>query len=311
VLCALGGLPATALASTAAPVTPPPDLVALEQKLGELKLTSLRFTIQTKLSGRHVSREVRQFFELFGLGAQINGEETLSPEAGEVTLTLFGERLTVRVIGSGGWVSFPALAAHDGGRRWIALGPGGLGELFTLEEPAAAPSHPEPLKSTFGQPDYAEAPFTKLEQLLAGARELRELGPGTADGQPVTRFRARLRPAQLEQQEAPPSKQLLRERRRLHLPPPPTPTLTLGVAFAASGMPVRIVLAQTLSGTTTTATVDIPSVNFPLTIEAPAASETITIAELRTIAAEEKARRRARAKAKHRHRKPTAAKSKQ
>jgi hypothetical protein len=297
-LCALACLPATALASTPAPVTLPPDLVALEQKLGELKLTSLRFSVVTKLSGRHVSRETRKFFELFGLGSQITGEETLSPEAGEVTLSLFGQRMTLRVIGSSAWVSFPALIAHDGGRRWIALGPGGLVELFTLEEPAAAPSHPEPLKSTVGQPDYAEPPFTKLEQQLAGARELHELGPGTADGQSVTRFRARLRPAQLEAKK--PSPQLVRLRRRLHLPPPPTPKLTLEVAFAASGMPVRIVLAETLVGTTTTATVDFPAVNFPLTIEPPAAAETISIAELKTIAAEEKARARARTKRRHR-----------
>ena len=82
----------------------------------------------------------------------------------------------------------------------------------------------------------------------------------------------------------------------MRFPPPPKPKVTFEVSFASTGMPVRIVVTEKAPGFTTTATVDFPAVNFPLTIEPPAAAETITVAQLKSLEAKEKRRRAAQRK---------------
>ena len=271
----------------------PPDLVALEKKLGELKLTSLRFSLHTRFTGRGITRGERQILSLLTLGSTIAGEETLAPAAANITLSLFGQPLALRILGNASWLYFRRLAAHDGGRPWLKLGPGGLAELFTVEgKGAPSPAHPKPLKPSIGQPAYAEPPFTKLVQALADAPELQELGPGTADGQAVTTFLATLRPGALGTQAPPhPSRPIRIGHRLLRLPP--EPRITLEVSLAASGMPVRLVLAESLLGVTTAQIIDFPAVNFPLTIAAPAPAETITLAQLRALEKESKRHRHA------------------
>jgi hypothetical protein len=287
------GTPAAAEASTPAPTPLPPDLVTLEQKMAALQITSLRFTVATKITERHPSRDILKLLSLFGLDSKISGEATLVPPAASVTLGFFGQPLTFRIIGTTSYVYIRQLTANDGGRPWVRLGPGGLIELFTLGGGTGAhPPRAAPLPPTLGQPGYAQPPFAKLGSTLAGARAVSELGPAVVDGLPVTRFLAKLRPGQLESARA------LRRRRRIagihvRLLPPPKPKLTLEVSFASSGLPVRIVLTEALPDERITATVDFPAVNFPLTIEPPAATETISIAELKALNAKEKRRRAA------------------
>jgi hypothetical protein len=309
-LCAL--TPAAAGAATPAPApapvpepTPtalPPDLVALEQKMAALQITSLRFTLTTKVIEQHPSREFAKLLQLFGLDSTVVGEETLSPPAANVTLGLFGQPFTFRIIGTTAYLYFRQLGPLDGGRPWIRLGPGGFGELLTVEGGSGAPKpHAAPLSAALGQPDYAQPPFTKLAATLAGATAVSELGPGLVDGGPVTRFVATLRPGQLESRTARRSRRIRRLPRlpAVHVrlpPPPPKPQLTLEVSFANSGMPVQIVLTEKLPGVTTTATVDFPAINFPLTIVAPTAAETISVAEFKALTAKQKRRRAARRK---------------
>jgi hypothetical protein len=97
-----------------------------------------------------------------------------------------------RSVGGTVYVYFGKLAGYDHGRPWVRLGRAGLAELFTVNGHPLRPS----AKTT--EPKLAEPPFAALATSLAGAREVREQGPGTLDGLPVTRFLAILELAQLK-----------------------------------------------------------------------------------------------------------------
>lgn len=249
----------------------PPELVALEQRTSELKLTSLRFTLaqSTSVPGH----EVAKLLKLFGADSTTTGEETLAPPAANVSLDFLGSRLTARTVAGVDYVYVAKLSRLDHGRPWIRLGRGGLGELLTVN------GHSAPIKPgatpQSSVPTLAEPPFAALEKDLAGAREIHAVGPGTADGQPVTSFLAVLEPSQLESGERSPSK------------PPPTPaqlpTTTLEVAFAHSGLPVRTIIRAQDSQLTDTETLEIPAVNFPLVINAPLEARTIGIRAFRRL----------------------------
>ncbi len=136
-----------------------------------------------------------------------------------------------------------------------------------------------------GEPELAEPPFAALAKLLDHAREVRELGPGVVDGQPVTSFLATLEPTQLQRNQRP-----TRRRRRLRRPllQQPPPTVTLEVALAQDGLPVRTVVAAHVTTLrkaeiTTSTIIEIPAINFPLAIEAPPTDQTITVAQLREL----------------------------
>jgi hypothetical protein len=275
----------TALAAEAPPptqTTVPATLQALEQKMGELKITSMRFSAQTSITVPRRERELRRLLQLLGGGStQISGEETLSPPAGNVTITLLGHPLTLRVVGKTVYSYLPALARVDHGRPWVRLGNAGLEELFTVNGKHVF----EPAKTTepqIGEPSLAEPPFVGLQKELAGAREVRELGVGTLYGQPVTSFLAVLEPEQLK------GKLLASASRRL--PSRQPPTATLEVSLTQNGLPLRTVITEHDAGVTTSVTLDIPAINFPLAIEAPPAAQTIGVARLRVLERRERRR---------------------
>jgi hypothetical protein len=271
VVCAALVVPAWAVAQT--PPSLPPNLQALEQKMGELKVTSLRFSEKTAISVPHSEAKILGFLKLL-LGGGISGEETTSPPAGNVVLSLFGHPLTLREVGSTTYFYLRALGSKDHGRPWVKLGPGGLAELITVNgKHVKAKTIAEP---KIGEPALAEPPFEGLRKALAGAQEVRELGPGTLYGQPVTSFLAVLEPEQLKREH-------LASAARLGLPAPQSPTATLEVSLAQNGLPVRTVVTEHHQGTVISATVEIPAVNFPLVIEPPPASQTITIQKLRKL----------------------------
>jgi hypothetical protein len=93
---------------------------------------------------------------------------------------------------------------------------------------------------------------------LSTAQEVRELGTGTLYSQPVTSFLAVLAPEQLEHEH-------LASAAQLQLPQPPTATME--VSFAENGLPVRTVITEHSGETVISATLDIPAINFPLTID--------------------------------------------
>jgi len=270
-MCASLAMPAWAPAQT--PASIPPSLQMLEQKMGELKVTSLRFSEKTSVTVPHSEGKILGLLKLL-LGGGISGEETTSPPAGNVVLSLFGHPLTFREVGSTTYFYLRALASKDHGRPWVKLGPGGLAELITVNgKHVKAPKIAEP---KIGEPALAEPPFEGLRKALDGAKEVRELGTGTLYGQPVTSFLAVLEPEQLKREH-------LASVARLEAPAPPPPTATLEVSLTQNGLPVRTVITEHDQGTVISVTLEIPAINFPLVIEPPPASQTITIRELRQL----------------------------
>jgi hypothetical protein len=269
-------LPAAAIEPAAAlgVATLPPALIALEQKTEALQISSLRFSLRTSIKLPRSDRGLKCLLKFLGNGSETTGDATTNPAAAEASLELFGSRFTVRTVGSAAYADLPGLGRYDHGRPWVKLGKGGLAEIFLVNghRPRSAPK-PEPPPST---PKLAEPPFAGLLKLIAGATEVRELGPSTVDGQPVTRFLAALEPSQLNGES-------LASTARVKLPAPPPVSATLEASFAASGLPVQTVISVRSAGTTTTATLDIPAVNFPLVITAPPASKTTTIRRLHQI----------------------------
>lgn len=253
--------------------------------MGELKITSLRFSAKTSITVPHGEGKILGLLKLL-LGGGISGEETTSPPAGNVVLSLFGHPLTFREVGSTTYFYLRALASKDHGRPWVKLGPGGLAELITVNgKHVKAPKIAEP---KIGEPALAEPPFEGLRKALAGSKEVRELGPRTLYGQPVTSFLAVLEPEQLKREH-------LASAARLGLPAPQPSTATLEVSLTQDGLPVRTVITEHDQATVISATVEIPAINFPLVIEPPPACQTITMRELRKL--ERQARKHSRHRA--------------
>jgi hypothetical protein len=276
--------------ASASAATPPPALAALELKMSELKITSERFALQTSVAVPHVSGKVEQLLKLLGVDSKTTGEVTFAPSAANVTLSLFGQPFTVRGVGEVEYVDFPSLGRVDHGRPWVNLGQAGLAGLFSVN--GHAPTS-EPIEPPTSEPKLAEPPFQGIANTLAGAREVREVGPGTVDGQPVRSFLATLEPSQLK------SKALAAGARRRPASKPAKGTLE--VSLTEAGLPLRTIVVVHDSRATVTATLEIPAVNFPLVIEAPPAAQTIELAALHKLERQEAARkRRKRRAAKHR-----------
>jgi hypothetical protein len=284
VLSLPSSLPTTSVIPTTI-ITPVslPNLQVLEQKMGELKVTSLRFSEKTSVTVPHGEGKILGLLKLL-LGGGISGEETTSPPAGNVVLSLLGHPLTFREVDNVTYFYLRALASKDHGRPWVKLGPGGFAELITVNgKHVKAPATSEP---KIGEPALAEPPFEGLRKALAGAKEVREVGAGTLYGQPVTSFLAVLEPEQLKREH-------LASAARLGVPAAQPSTATLEVSLAQNGLPVRTVITEDDQGTVISVTLEIPAINFPLVIAPPPASQTITVSQLREL--ERQARKR------HRH----------
>jgi hypothetical protein len=259
--------------TTATPVGLPPNLQMLERKMGELKVTSLRFSEKTSVAAPHGEDKILSLLKVL-LGGETSGEGTTSPPAANVVLGLFGHPLTLRKVGNTTYFYLRALASKDHGRPWIKLGPGGFAELVTVNgKHTKAPAASEP---KIGEPALAEPPFEGLRKALAGAKEVRELGAGTLYGQPVTSFLAVLEPEQLKREN-------LVSAARLGLSASQAPTSTLEVSLAQNGLPVRTVITGHDQSTVISVALAIPAINFPLVIAPPPASQTISVAQLRKL----------------------------
>jgi hypothetical protein len=281
-VCAALIVPEQAVAAQT-PASIPLNLQVLEQKMGELKVTSLRFSEKTSVTVPHGEGKILDLLKLL-LGGGVSGEGTTSPKAGNVVLSFLGHPLTFREVDGTTYFYLRALGSKDHGRPWVKLGPGGFAELITVNgKHVKAPMISEP---KIGEPALAEPPFEGLRKALAASKEVRELVPGMLYGQPVTSFLAVLEPEQLKREH-------LASTARLGLPAVQPPTATLEVSFAQNGLPVRTVIAEDDQSTSISLTLAIPAINFPLVIAPPPTSQTISVAQLR------KLERRAR---KHSHR---------
>jgi hypothetical protein len=212
--------------------------------------------------------------------------------AANITLKLAGHAAYFRQVGSTAYLYLPSFAPYDGGRPWIVAGTSEGGPLFggnpgSLSDPVAgSQEEASPLDALSNGDDG----FAGVIKAVNGARSVSELGAGTVDGQSVLGFRAVLDPAAFEPK---PSKRVghrpaIKGRPRGVRVRPVKRTLDLEVFVAADGLPVRTVVTQTTTsgrGPTVrlTATLDLPEINFPLVIEAPPASQTITQARFAAI----------------------------
>lgn len=282
-LCALTVCGAAQSVPDATAATLPPSLVTIEQKMSGLEITSLRFSLTTSVSVPPGEHEALHLLKLLGLDEQMSGEVTTAPAAANVSLDFFGQPLTLRVVGKTVYAYFAKLGRADHGRPWIQFGRGGVAELFKVKGQRVR-SKGKTTEALAKEPKIAEPPFAELAKLFAGAREVSELGPATVDGQPVTRFIAVLEPTQLDSGTSAST---------ARVPIPTSSTGTLEVAFASDGVPVQIIIARHSSTETASITVEIPAVNFPLTIEAPPAAQTISMRQIRKLEKHHRKRKRA------------------
>lgn len=272
-LIALTGSADVAAGAATVPSTPttlPPALVTLEQKMGELQVSSERFSLKTAITGVKLPRGLTK---LLSLDSTDSGEITTSPPAGNLNLSLFGQPLTFRVVNETTYLYEPALSRYDGGRPWIKFGRHGFGEL--ISPPAAVT--PEPMHTKASEP-----PFAGEIKLINSATDVREGGASTVDGQAVTQFTGGLDLSKIEKPLRSITIKTAHGRRVIH-PRRIKRTARLELFIAPTGLPVRTVVATTTGKATATVTLDIPAINFPLVIEAPPASQTIGLAELRKL----------------------------
>ncbi len=108
-----------ALAASAAAATPPAqpaELQALEQHMSELTVTSERIAGKETISGKlpHKLGSAKS------LSTEFSGEQSLSPEFANVTVKVAGRSLTILQLGQTLYTHDPSIAAHDGGRPWVA-----------------------------------------------------------------------------------------------------------------------------------------------------------------------------------------------
>ena len=289
-LVALGQL-AMPGAAFAAPRAAPASLGALEQRMGELDVTSLRYSVQTSFAFAHRQRKLARLLKDLGLDSRTSGEVTFAPSAANVSFSLFGRRFTLRSAGEVEYVEIPSLARHDDGRPWVRLGEGGLAELSGAagQTPASAGAGADAgasAEAEAAEPLLLEPPFQALANRLAGARQIRELAPGTVGGQPVTRFLATLAASQLR------SGTLASAASARAAGEPPR--VTLEVSLTQSGLPVRTVIATHAAQLSETTTLEIQAVNLPLAIAAPPRAQTIGVSALRALSREAQAAERAR-----------------
>ena len=246
---------ATCAPASAAPVLPvelPPLLI----KMKTLSLSSERFTTTFGIHGHKLAKP---FAGLRSLTFRVSGEVNLtSPQSGVARATVVGHKTTVRVVGGSVYLDEPAIASEDGGRPWISSTP------------------PKPPSVTGDSPGVAGSgthPYTGLAQLIEGAKTVRSLGAGTADGQPVARFAVSVDPARLESGLSAKTRAKLRTLHGLRKG-------RFEVDIDQSGLPVHVSGLIAFGKIALTFSADVLAVNFPLTVTPPPPQETITEAEL-------------------------------
>ncbi len=272
----IAACPAASASSEAVAI--PPDLSALTQRMETLTVTSERFSMHTgvAIAGKHVPSGLQQLLSLFAVS--VAGEAATSPPAGDFKLTFLGHTFTLVVVGGHTYMYEPKLARRDGGRPWIDLGKKGLAALFGGSGSSGAPIEPAAPTS--------ETPFKALAVELAHPETVTELGPGTIDGDAVVGFRETVDMSLLEAEglvakggEGPGPGLLKTATASARAPR----SAQIEAFIAPSGLPVRTRVVVGNQEAATTELIDIPAIDFPLTVSPPPPGETITIGALRKL----------------------------
>ncbi len=267
--------PPTATAAVASAVntlpqptaTPPAELVALEEKMRGLQVTSEQLHLATLIGepskGKH-KQAATKLVPLFTL----SGDEQLSPAAGSFTVAgLTKHRTQARVVGGNFYFYDPEIRRYDHGRGWVRVSGASAADGLGLNP--AAPNGANTLGGGTG-------PFASLINELSAAETLEEVGPTTVDGQAVTEFTAKIALAKLGLYSA----TKLGELQKLG-----ANTVEMSVFIAPTGLPVRTDVTIAFSGGETITRSDVFAVNLPVAVQAPPAKETVSEALFRKIQA--------------------------
>ncbi len=280
----------------------PPDLIALEQKMGALHINSERGSLVEVLTGvpqgakglfevtsskpsrRRRKRSAprrkptvvrltthpKQSFPFLTADFEASVSPKLAVIRGEI---LGGLSFQERIIGEQVYTRSPLLAQSDRGKPWLYISPAEEAEAKAESKKGTAAGESSPSSELPG-PESAESGFGGLIKLLDHARSVIEVGPREVDGQQTIEFEAELRSAELgggSSSKAPkPVKKALRRSE-----------LTLELYLASDGLPVRTRLQMTLGKVGLSVVSDILATEIPVSVLPPPASETITGAELK------------------------------
>jgi hypothetical protein len=265
---ATGAQAPAAVPAPATKPTVPPDLQALEQKMLALQLTSERFSATVSVAEKPVVKgPLHTPGPLFGRSSAvaeplstITGEISFAPPtAGVIHESFLGIKVEARQIGSQLYIHEPFYAHLTHGRTWV-------------QQPDATLQQESSGLGGAGSSDGA----AKLVTALGAASKVEELGPETADGLQATAFKATVDSARLGMLSHSQGS-LLRKLLK--------PSATLEVLIAEDGLPVRtrITLRFRHDGGELITQSDVLAVNVPVVVTPPAASETISEAQLKRL----------------------------
>jgi hypothetical protein len=255
------------------PPTAPPELLALTAKMEALTVETERVSLTESIAVLGHGPEAALLRKLVGaFGVSVSGEVRRNPEEGSLTITLFGVRLRVLALPGHTYLFGGArLARRDGGRPWVDLGSKGLGALL--------PTGRTKTVSTPGAPTFA-----RIATILRAPIAVTTLGGGTIDGVTVSGFRETLDPKVFEAPAslagiAPTGSFATRATRAAA----ESPSVTAEAFIAADGLPVRTRFVQVSGPVHLLVQVDIPAIDFPLTLEAPKPAQVIDLAALKRL----------------------------
>jgi hypothetical protein len=260
-------------AAAVAPPTQPAELQALEQHMSELTVTSERISGKETISGKppHTHAAAKSVTTVF------SGEQSISPEFVNVTLTVAGHTLTLLQLGSTLYTHDPAVARRDGGRPWIAEKLTGKDGVFGSD-----PSLGGGGSGSAGSSAPDTTPFKRKAELFKAGTAIRALGASTVDGQATVGFAGTLTAQSLAGIEL--SKKELAKLKHEHL----KLKGSFETFIAANGVPVHSTLVLSIGKLRQSTSSDVLATDFPVTVPAPPpTAETISAAALEKI---EKAR---------------------
>jgi hypothetical protein len=249
----------------------PPGLVALEQKMLALQLTSERFSASISIVEQpSVKGPAGQFGNPFGRKSSVTtellsatGEASFTPPQANIQVSFLGLKFNERVIGTTLYLEEPFIARVDGGRPWVEERNQNLEQSVNLG--ASTPGG--------GAGGAGSKVFAKTIETLNAARSIHEVGQVTVDDQPTTAFKASVEVDRIGK----PTRAQTRVRRKLL-----RPLIGVEIFIAESGVPVRTIVRLEYRGHHGGLIVqsDILAVNVPVVVQAPPADKTISQARL-------------------------------
>jgi hypothetical protein len=274
VLCIAPAVLLATVAPAACAATLPPELLTLEHKLAQLKVSSLRFSLEVVIAEAGSAKPAKPLVFLAA-----DGEAGGSPLQAQVDATSVGRHQSIRTIGDVRYEYRPHLARRDGGRPWVysKLSPSARAEDSVQRTFSALVK--VPISAALNQQ-------ASLAGVLAQAQSVEEIGPTTLDGQQVTQFNATL-DSEIKRSSSSSSglTELLTHSSSQEgsAQSAPARTVTLELFIAPSGLPVRTRVTVTSGGSSLVADADIPAIDIPVHVAAPPTRATISRSRLRRI----------------------------